>query len=481
MILLLLVALPIAFGALAFAMRSNRARPTALLGGAIPHAALVITFWLLPPKPLFSGWIALDPLGKIVLSVISALFLVCAIYGVGYLHKRSDHDNRVLVGCMLMFLGTTSMVCLSQHMVVFWVAIEAATLTGGPMVFFDQNARSLEAAWKYLLIGSLGVALALMGTMFLALSGLGETQEPTLLLPDLVLRARSLSVPWLQGAFVFLLVGYGTKIGLAPMHAWKPDAYGEAPGIVGALLAGGLTNCAVLGVLRALQVMTAAGQDGMARSMMVTLGILSLAVAAAMTLRQRDFKRMLAYSSVEHMGIIIIGVGVGGAAAYGAMFHVINNGLTKGVLFLAAGNLHRAYGSKSTDDVRGALRIVPVSGAIFLLGFLAVSGSPPFGPFLSELYVVWGAIGERRWFVVAAMVGLLSLIFLGLASTVLRVVFGEPPRREGAKLPLFGDSASNTLAPLVMLGVVLALGLYVPSALSDTLGAAATQIGGHAP
>src|SRR6185436_127632 len=190
-----------------------------------------------------------------------------------------------------------------------------------------------------------------------------------------------------------------TKMGLAPMHTWKPDAYGEAPGIVGTLLAGGLTSCAFLAILRIYQICQASSVEeaAFAREIMIFMGLFSMAFAAVFMVRQRDFKRMLAYSSVEHMGILVLGIGIGGLGVYGALLHLINNGLTKGVLFLSAGNIHRAYGSKSTDVVRGALMRVPFSGALFLAGFLAITGAPPFGPFVSEFTIASAAMNSSQY------------------------------------------------------------------------------------
>jgi hydrogenase-4 component F len=221
-----------------------------------------------------------------------------------------------------------------------------------------------------------------------------------------------------RGAFVIW-----DKMGLAPMHTWKPDAYGEAPGLVGALLAGGLTTCAFVALLRFYQICAAAGEGPFARELMVGIGLLSMAVAGVFMARQRDYKRMLAYSSVEHMGILVFGIGIGGLAAFGSLLHLVNNALTKGVMFMAAANIHRAYGSKSIDDVRGALRRVPVSGALFLAGFFAVTGSPPFGPFLSEFTILRGAISSGRYGVAAAFLALLFCIRWN--GTVLAVVQGN--------------------------------------------------------
>jgi hydrogenase-4 component F len=256
-------------------------------------------------------------------------------------------------------------------------------------------------------------------------------------------------------------------MGLAPMHTWKPDAYGEAPGLAGALLAGGLTNCAFLALLRFFQIENAAGDTAFARHLMIAIGLLSMATAGVFMARQRDYKRMLAYSSVEHMGILVLGVGIGGAGVFGAMLHLINNGLTKGVLFLSAANIHRAYGSKTTDEVRGALRRVPISAALFLAGFLAITGSPPFGPFFSEFTILRAAVSEGRFVIAGLFLLLLIIIFIGMGSTVLAVVQGKPPEKVPDKA--FHDSF-QTVAPIVaFLGFVLMLGLYLPQPLDALL------------
>jgi hydrogenase-4 component F len=369
-----------------------------------------------------------------------------------------------------------STVALSHHLGVTWVAMEASTLATAPLIYFNHNARSLEAAWKYLLIGSLGIALALLGTFFLALSGAGPGGPHSLVVEDLVAAGPSLSRPWVRAAFVFLLVGYGTKMGLAPLHSWKPDAYGEAPGLLGAVLAGGLTNFAFLAIVRVFQVTRAAGEDAFARDALVGLGLLSVGLAAVFVVGQKDFKRMLAYSSVEHMGILALGVGLGGGAAAGAFFHCLANGLTKGVVFLSAGNIHRAYGSKTTDDVRGAARLLPVSGPLFLAGFLAVTGSPPFSPFFSEFAILNGAFAAGRFGVGALLLAFLAVIFVGMGTTVLAVVQGDPGEAARAAAPR--EPWLMAAPPLALMVLVLALGLFLPQGLKDLFGGAAALVGG---
>jgi len=260
------------------------------------------------------------------------------------------------------------------------------------------------------------------------------------------------------------------------MHTWKPDAYGEAPGLIGALLAGGMTNCAFLALLRVYRVMQAAGEGLFARELFLAFGLLSMAVAAAFMSGQRDFKRMLAYSSVEHMGILVLGIGVGGLGVLGALLHVINNALTKVVLFLSAGNIHRAYGSKTVDAVSGALRRVPVSGALFLAGFLAITGSPPFGPFISEFTILTGAMTGRHFVAATLFLVFLAIIFIGMGSTVLAVVQGPVSAAGGTTS--FRDGFWKSAPMLAALAMVVVMGLWIPDRVRDLVVAAARMLEG---
>jgi hydrogenase-4 component F len=473
---LLLVAAPLVLAAVAFAMPVARWRPAALLVGASVHAGAVAWLWAAPPRPEFDGWLALDAAGQLVLALVSALFLVCAVYAQGYLARRRDRDNRAFVSGLLVLLAATSTVALAQHLGLLWVAIEITTLSTAPLIYFNHNERSLEAAWKYLVVCSVGIAFALLGTFLLALASAAPGGPRSLLLADLLAAGPSLSRPWVRFAFVFLLAGYGTKMGLAPFHAWKPDAYGEAPGLLGAILSGGVTSVAFLAIVRVVQVCTAAGEGPLAREALVAIGLLSIGLAAVFLVRQRDFKRMLAYSSVEHMGILVLGVGLGGAGASGAFWHLVNNGLTKGVLFLTAGNIHRAFGTKRTGDVRGAARALPLSGPVFLAGFLAITGSPPFAPFFSEFAILNGAVEAGAHVAAAAYLVGLAVIFVGMGATVLGIVQGTPPA--GMEHPALGDSLLSAAPPLVLLGAVLLLGLWVPAPLRALIDEAALLVRG---
>jgi hydrogenase-4 component F len=436
------------------------------------HLSLVAGAWIAPPPPILDGWLALDPLGLVVLTVVSALFFVVATYAVGYL--RRERGGRGFASWLLAFLAAASLVAVSHHLALLWVGMEGTTLAFAPLIFQRRDRRSLEAVWKYLVISSVGIALALLGTFFLATAqgDLGPGVRP-LVLDDLVTGAAHLHPAWLKAAFVFLLVGYGTKLGLAPMHTWKPDTYGESPALVAGLMAGGLTSCAFLGIARATEVTTAAGLASFARPPLIAFGLLSLAVAAAFVIGQSDIKRLLAYSSVEHVGLLVLGLGLGGVGAYGSMLHLVNNALVKGLLFLAVGNAALAAASQRG----GLLRTVPASGALLLVGLFAVTGSPPFGMFLSELTILRAAWGGGHPWIAATMLALLALIFIGIASMILEMLYGPtpapgPPVRESRWL-LFGPAA-------LALGV-LALGVAIPGPLQDLLAHAASALGGAAP
>ncbi len=467
----LLILFPLAMAAVTFALPSNRLRPWLVLAGALGHLVLVLAILLQPGDEAavseLGVWLRLDALGKVVLGFLSVLFFLCSLYAPGYLALRADRPNRVFCANLLVVLAMMTLVTLSYHLGLMWVAMEATTLACAPLLYFNHNARSLEATWKYLLIGSVGIALALFGSFFLAYSSLKAGLESTMQFDQLVQLAPKLSPQWLHAAFVLLFIGYGTKMGLAPMHTWKPDAYGEAPGIVGTLLAGGVTSCAFLAILRVYQICRAGAEADLAREIMIFMGLLSMAVAAVFMVRQRDFKRMLAYSSVEHMGILVLGVGIGGLAVYGALLHLINNGLTKGVLFLSAGNIHRAYGSKVTDDVRGAIQRVPLSGALFLAGFLAITGSPPFGPFVSEFTIVNAAVGSGQFLAAGLFLLLIGIAFIGMGATVLAVVQGNPAER--ATNNGYQDSFATCAPIFLFMALVLLLGLYVPPPLESLL------------
>jgi hydrogenase-4 component F len=474
MILFALILIPAVAALLAYLHRSVPRRSAWLMLGSGLHLLLVGRLWQHHAEPALGGWLAVDALGQIVLTVVSVLFFLVALYAVEFLRAGSPRGGRAFVSCLLGFLAAATLVTLSHHLALLWVGMETTTLTLAPLVYHRHDARSLEAVWKYLVLSSVGIGLALLGTFFLAAS---QTTGRPLVIEDLIANAGSLQPGLLRGAFVFLLVGYGTKMGLAPLHAWKPDTYGEAPGLVGGLMAGALTSCAFLGLLRITQVTMAAGLATFVQPLFLGFGLLSLLVAAGFMIGQLDLKRLLAYSSVEHMGLLVLGLGLGGLGAYGSVLHALNNGLTKGLMFLAVSNVAIVTGSSQAGTARGLLKRLPVSGVLLLIGLFAVTGSPPFGLFVSEFTLLRAAIGGGHPWIAVVMVTLLAIVFVGMARPLLGMLFEpqaspDPPVREPMLL---------VAGPVVLAGIVLVLGVYLPMPLQRLLGEAARALGGLAP
>jgi hydrogenase-4 component F len=485
----LLVLIPAGAGILAFFVASDESRRILLISAALGQSALSIATWIVPPAPAFGGWLAEDPLGRLIETLTSVLFLAVAFYAEAYLREEarqphSDFEEGFIfsnareasfTGCLLLFLAAMTLVAVSQHFALLWVAIEATTLASAPLIYFHRHHRSLEATWKYLLICSVGIALALLGVFFLAVAATSPDGSTTaLMVRDLRSNAHHFNAPWLKAAFVLLLVGYGTKMGLAPFHTWLPDAHSEAPSVASALLSGALLNCAFLGILRAHEICVAGGLAGFSDRLLLVFGLLSMAVAAVFISGQTDYKRMLAYSSVEHMGILAVGVGLGGAAVFGAMLHVINHSLTKAMLFLVAGNLLAVYRTKNTDGVAGALSVAPVSGGLWLLGLFAITGSPPFGPFLSEFTILKAALDQGETLVAVAYLAILAVILAAMAAPALAMAQGTPSEQVA---PAHPKSKALCVVPSILGIAILVMGIYIPPVLTRALREAAHLLG----
>jgi hydrogenase-4 component F len=465
MILAALLVLPALAGVLALAQPRIMARSATLAATALVHLGLVVASWRRMPRVSGGSWIALDALGLVVLTLFSLTFAAVACYAIGYLRLWRPRGGRAFIGCLLLLLAAGTLVCVSQHLALLWVGMEAVTLSVAPLIYHEQDRRSLEAVWKYLVLSSLGIALALLGTFFLA------TAQPSgtpLLFGDLLQGASSLHTGWLQAAFVFLLLGYGLKMGLAPLHTWKPDTYGEAPSLVGALMAAGVTGCAFLGLARVVAIGIRAGITSFMQPLLIGFGLLSLIVAAIFMLGQRDLKRMLAYSSIEHMGLIVLALGAGGSGAYGAIYHLINNGLAKTFAFLTVSNLVLVTGSARLDSNRALLARAPFSAGLLLAGLLALAGSPPFGTFVS-LFVIVRAIGASFHAWAALLVcAAIAVVFVPLAARILESSYGDEPGIE--RHP---ERGALLWVPLSLAVVLVLFGSFLPAPVHRLLGAAA--------
>jgi hydrogenase-4 component F len=473
---LLLIGVPVGGAVLAALWPGERTRPCLLPVVGAVHLAL--SLWMLIDPPGFApgAWLAFDPLARAVLPAVSLLFLACAVYGVSYLRIRAERPNRVFVAMLLTILGLLSAGHQARHLGLLWIATEAVTLATVPLLHFNNTPRAFEATWKYLLVGGTGVALSLLGSFCLGYASLHGGGKGDLTFAGLIAQGAGLSRPWVLTAWVFLLVGYGTKMGLAPMHTWKPDAYGEAPGIVGAILAGGITTVAFTAILRVRAVMDASGVGAIADRTLLAVGLFSMIVAALFLLGTRDFKRMLAYSSVEHMGILVIGASFGRPGMWAALFHVWNNSLTKGALFLSAGNIRRAAGARTMDEVGGMSALTPWSAAIFVAGLFAVTACPPFGPFFSELAIVKSGFAAGHGSGVAVFLGCLLFVFFGMTRLVFAIVDGRPRTASKATGKRFPETAGVIVPAIVLMALSAWLGLATPDLLRDAWTAAVTQL-----
>lgn len=496
------VLMPAAAGGIMLFIRTPCIRYALLLVTALWHNALTACLLLLSLQgpahcPTgFGGLLAPDALGILFLALASLLFLAASVYGVGYLRSESHQGLRTdfqdgsaftnapeqrFLACMCFFLAAMSLVVTTQHLGALWVGIELTTLSSAPLIYFHRHRRSLEATWKYLMICSVGIALAFIGNILFTVAFYPEAPETLDQIGFFSQKAREAAAagaghtPWLKAGFIFLLVGYGTKMGLSPLHNWLPDAHSQAPSLVSALLSGALLNCAFLGILRGHQVLQAASLGDFSGSLLIFLGLLSMITAAIFIVGQGHYKRMLAYSSVEHMGILALGAGVGGAATYSVMLHAVNHSLTKCMLFLLAGNILSHYHTLSSYDARGLRWTMPITAALWIAGFFAIAGSPPFGLFVSEFSLLTAMFNSDHGVAALLYLGALGIIFVGLSVPVLRMVQGPKPPAVDMH---YAETLCNIVPPLVLCILILILGVHIPAWLSTFLWQAAAVLGG---
>jgi hydrogenase-4 component F len=473
---LILVALPLAFALLCLLVPAPRLRLTLLVLGAWAHVGAVAWMWLGPQVPwAHFSLIGLDALGQLFVTLLSVLFGATSIYFVGY-QRRTLISQRVFLACMLALLGALSLVCVSQHLGLLWVALEASTLAAAPLIYFHLGSKALEATWKFLLMNSVGIALALLGIFCMAVAAGGR--GGALAIHQALVDPHAVDPVWLRAGFLLTLVGFGTKMGLAPMHAWLPDAHSEAPAPVSALLSGAVLNAALLALLRVYHICAQCGQGAFAGQWLVVFGLISIGVAAVFMFGEVDFKRLLALSSVENMGIIAVGVGFGASGAYPSMLHTLHNTLNKGIVFFLAGFLGHLFATTRMADIRGVLVRAPVTGVLLAAGLCAVCALPPFGTFFSELGIIVAAAQAGRWIVLALLTVLLAVAFVGLVNAVLPMIFGEAPKETATARGPVARWRRITMLSMVAGLVLLAAGLgaYQPAVVRDALVQAAQTV-----
>ncbi len=469
----LVFSVPIIAGSAVFFLPVKLGR-SILMATAFLHSSITALEWFHVTGPLQTKYFSNTPEGMLVLAIMSFLFLFISLYTVFYMAEVEMSKEPIFNASMMLFLGAMSMVAVADHIIMLWVAVEATTLTSAPLIFVHRSKESLEATWKYVLICSVGIALALLGCFFIIFSMEMVNIHVPISFSSLNVVATQLNPVWLKAGFVFIVIGYGTKMGLAPMHTWLPDAHSEAPSPASALLSGALLNCAFLGVYRCHQLMFNAGLGAYSSNVLIAFGLTSMLVSAVFILNQTDYKRMLAYSSIENMGIIAVGIGIGGIAAFGAMLHMIHHSLVKSSLFLSAGNILLGYGTKSIAKTRGMLKLFPRTALTFFAGFAGISGFPPFGLFISEFLIILGAIKAGRYVAISIFILSLILIFAGASRLAMQMIFSD---RENVE-QLIPERWKRTLPPIVLLLTSLALVIWLPDSLYLTIQNAISSIGG---
>jgi hydrogenase-4 component F len=423
----------------------------------------------------------LDPFNVFLVTLTAFVGLTTAIFSRPYMRVETEHGRlspgrlRLYHSMYQLFMAMMLVALTTNNMGLLWVALEAATLSTVLLVTLYRTPASLEAGWKYFILCGVGIAQALFGTILLYFAAekvLGAEGVSALLWTHLSAVKGELEPTVLGLAFAFLLVGYGTKVGLAPLHNWLPDAHAEGPTPVSAVLSGLLLNVAIYAVVRCKVLVEGALQSDLPSKMLMVFGLLSVVLAALFLWRQRDIKRLFAYSSIEHMGIIAFAFGMGGAVAnFAALLHMTVHSLTKSAIFFTVGHAAQKAGSQRIEDIRGLMALNPTIGWGLMLGSLAILGFPPFGVFASEFLILTTAMKQEPW-ATPILLGALGIAFAAIFSRTQSMVLGQPAGRrlphQPALLPVFTH-----------LALVLLLGLYIPPYLADWYRAAAGMIVGN--
>jgi hydrogenase-4 component F len=441
---------------------------TLVIGGVVAFSSFVG-----PAEHALADLMYIDALSGLIVLIVALVAAIAALYAVAYVRNAvaaqeiAPSEVRWFYVWIQLSIAAMFAVPLMNNLGLMWVAIEATTLTTALLVAFFRRRHSLEAAWKYLMLGAVGLGFALFGlvlTYYAASHALGEAAA-ALDWDELRANASALDPALMRVAFALVLIGFGTKAGLAPMHTWLPDAHGEAPTPVSVLLSGALLNCALYAILRFHLLAAGALGAEFSSNLLLGLGAISIVVAVPFVLVQHDLKRLLAYSSVEHMGIVALAVGIGGPLGlFAAAFHMFNHSLGKTLLFVAAGALGQRYGTLRLSRLRGAFAVAPIPALGLLIGTLAITGAPPFAPFASEFGIAQAGFAGRPAALVGALVllGGSVLVFGGMLFHVLSVVLRTAPRRlHAASFPF---AAGFIGLPL---GALLVMGMWLPPPLRD--------------
>ena len=411
-----------------------------------------------------SKFFAVDSTNKIFLMVMSIVFLAVAIYNNGYTKNEASLTRKLrhYTYMVLFFVFSMTGAVLSTNLGASWVFIEGTTLASAYLIYFHKTKHSIEAAWKYVFICSIGIALAFVGIILMTVA---TGSLNTLFYSELFNNAPLFNHFWLQLSFVFILFGIGTKMGLAPVHFWLPDAHAEAPSPISALLSATLLNSAFLMIVNVFRIMVLSGCDSFARLMLLAMGFLSLFITAVFVYHINNYKRMLAYSSIENMGILAIGTALGGVGMLAAIIHLIGHSLIKASFFLTSGNVLEIYGTKKIKSVTGLMKTDRKTAWLWVASFLGIVAFPPSVLFISEFLMVKTMFLKGHFIMCALFLLLLTIVLYGLGKAVVKMSFSAPTHEvEPVKL-----SWTMYLPQVVMLILAFVIGIYMPQGLTQAI------------
>jgi hydrogenase-4 component F len=426
--------------------------------------------------PRALGVLRVDDLGLVFLLLLVVLTLAVSIYTVGWLGEAVAVGNmkaeslRSYFALVHGFVATMVVTVLADNLGVLWIAMEGTTITSAVLIGYHGHHHGLEAAWKYIIVTTIGISFGLFGTVLVYAAYAAATGAPggagALSWSAIMQIAPTLDPGIVRIGFIFVMIGYGTKAGLAPMHLWLPDAHSQAPTPVSALLSGVLIKCALLGIIRFQTIAAAACGPAFPEQVLLVFGLTSVVVATPFILAQHDIKRLLGYHSVEHVGIVALGLGFGGpVGTYGALLHVVNHGVTKALAFFAAGTAIARYGSRDMRAIRGLLAVAPAGATLLMLAALSLAGMPPFSIFVSELMVLRAGIGQGHWGAIAVFLAMVVVILAGLLHHAGAMAFGAPPAAAGRE-----PEARSPLLGMALLAAIMVLtGLTIPASFDGVL------------
>lgn len=488
-ILLVLVLLPVLLSAVSLLKWSATAviRFCAIGTICVAGVGLLAAYHVFHSGTLFAvkSWFMLDALSAYHLVVMMIVFSMSALYGLFYWSEEIESGSftrRAARRYSAMWFGSLAamaLVLVSNNLGIMWVGVEATTLLTAFLICIQRSSKSLEAMWKYLLMCSVGVALAFIGTLLVVASAKDAHIIASEVLLWTALRevASNLNPTMMKAGFIFMVVGYGTKAGLAPMHNWLPDAHSQAPSPVSAVFSGFLLNAALYCIIRCLPLVEAAtGNAGWGRDILIVFGALSIMVAAGFIVAQHDVKRFLAYSSVEHLGLMALGIGVGGYGALAALLHMLNHSIGKPLSFFCAGKLGQQYGTHDMRLMTRVLKASPVWGTGLIVGLLALIGVAPFGFFLSEFLIMKSAIDAGLYWTAAIFITGIGVVFVA----ALRHIISMAWQPSGNSVPIERSRIAEGLLVFLPLAILLLLGVWLPQPLLNILKHAAQILSGGA-